>query len=647
MGQDFELSPEQRAIIGHHPGQHARVLAGPGTGKSFTAMVWLGHLVERHDGIRAKLLTFTRAATAEFAEKLRSGGLAEVIDAPQTVHAHALSVLVGMHDHALPSPLRIPDGWETKALVHPYLATHLRVRGHEDATVRVVRNLEAEMAAAWETLDPERVLIADVDPELRRAYVAAWNEHRRVFGYSLLAELPYRAGQALADRGEDHEPALDLLLVDEYQDLNRADIRFVTELSNLGVTIIAIGDDDQSIYGWRHAAPEGIRGFLDEFTTDASYPLTVSRRCGTKILNAASELIETAPHRAGKPALSSPDDATDGMFAYIRFRTTEDEANGVARMVAQRVADGVPAEEILLLARSSVDVWFRVLEPDFEARGLTISSVAWVDDALTEPALRRMIALGRLAENGEDPLAWWALTITLNERVGPAFDGYVQERRSPDETWGSALLRLHHEGFPELATGTKQRVAGVIEEVTALLGELDMGAELGASGWGGWLAERIDPGDASANASKLLEMVGQAVDPREGLSQFLNKLEPVGKDLAREETGGVRLMSMSQSKGLTVNSAIVLGVEEGMVPLERPGIDVNEERRLLYVAMTRATDFCVLTSAMRRKDQLARIGRPNVRAARGRSPLLADLTIGEYEDGPSLVTRMETAGPTG
>jgi superfamily I DNA/RNA helicase len=344
VGQDFELSPEQQAIVEHHPGQHARVLAGPGTGKSFTAMVWLGHLVERHDGIRAKLLTFTRAATAEFAEKLRSGGLEGVIDAPQTVHARALSVLVAI-------------------------------------------------------------------------------------------------------RGEDYEPALDLLLVDEYQDLNRADIRFVTELSELGVTIIAIGDDDQSIYGWRHAAPEGIRGFLAAFTTDASYPLTISRRCGSNILDAARELIETAPDRAAKPALSSPDDATDGVFAYIRFRTTDDEANGVARIVAQRVAEGVPAEEILLLARSSVDVWFRVLEPEFEARGLAISSVAWVDDALTEPALRRMIALGRLAENGEDSLAWWALTITLNERVGPAFDAYVQERRTPDETCEARFCGSTKPGF--------------------------------------------------------------------------------------------------------------------------------------------------------------------------------------------------------
>lgn len=640
MGQDFVLSREQQAIIEHHAGQHARVLAGPGTGKSFTAMVWLGQLVERHDGIRAKLLTFTRAATAEFAEKLRSGGLEEVIDAPQTVHAHALSILVGMQDHALPSPLRIPDGWETRHLVHPYLAKGLRKTGHE-ADVPLIRKLEDEMAAGWASLDPDRVLLTRLDPALRSAYVAAWNEHRRVFGYSLLAELPYRAGQALEDRGEDYEPGLDLLIVDEYQDLNQADIRLITELSRLDVTIVAIGDDDQSIYGRRHAAPEGIRQFLDDFHTDASYPLTISRRCGRKILDAASELIETAPDRAVKPTLSSPADATEGVFAYLRFSNTEAEAEGVARMVAHRVADGVPAERILLLARSSLDAWSSVLEPHFEARELSISSVAWVDEALAEPALRRMIALGRLAGNQEDSLAWWALTIALNERVGPAFDAYVRERRDPDETWGSALVRLYREGFPDLAAGTTARVTTVIDEVSSLLAELDTEADLGSSGWGGWLLDRLAKGEVPPAVAKLLDIVGQAVDPREDLAQFLNKLEPVGKDLAREETGGVRLISMGQSKGLTVNSTIVLGVEDGMVPLGRPGIDINEERRLLYVAMTRATDLCVLTSAKRRTGRLARIGRPNVRAARGRSPLLADLTIGQYEDGPEFVIGME------
>jgi DNA helicase-2/ATP-dependent DNA helicase PcrA len=125
---------------------------------------------------------------------------------------------------------------------------------------------------------------------------------------------------------------------------------------------------------------------------------------------------------------------------------------------------------------------------------------------------------------------------------------------------------------------------------------------------------------------------------------MLSQLETVGKDLASSEDSGVRVMSMSASKGLTVNTSIVLAVEEGIVPLEREGINLAEERRLLYVAMTRATDMCVLTYASRRSGQSARIGATNV-GTRNRSPLLKSLpgAAGAVENGLAWVARLTGA----
>ena len=98
---------------------------------------------------------------------------------------------------------------------------------------------------------------------------------------------------------------------------------------------------------------------------------------------------------------------------------------------------------------------------------------------------------------------------------------------------------------------------------------------------------------------------------------------------------------MSASKGLTVNTALVLAVEKGIVPLEREGIDLSEERRLLYVAMTRATEMCILTYASRRSGQSARIGAANV-GTRNRSPLLESLPggAGAAENGQAWVARL-------
>ena len=115
---ESELSDEQRQIVNHPIGIHARVLAGPGTGKSYTAAIFLGKL---HDPaspvVKSKMLTFTRAATAEFAIKLVQHDLAGVADAPSTVHSHALAVLLNLSSGQLPSPLRIPDTWEMDQLV--------------------------------------------------------------------------------------------------------------------------------------------------------------------------------------------------------------------------------------------------------------------------------------------------------------------------------------------------------------------------------------------------------------------------------------------------------------------------------------------------------------------------------------------------
>lgn len=291
---------EQQAVIGHDVERHGRVLAGPGTGKSYTAVALTERLASERADLRIRMVTFTRAATAEFARKMSDSELAALGGSPpSTVHAFALSLLMREQGAGLPSPLRIPDSWETKNLVRPGVSRGLKAQGYEDATPTLVEKLEREMAAAWQALDDSIVLATDIDPALRTAYVAAWSRHRDIFGYALLAELPYRAGQLVEDIGlPDGQP--NVLLVDEYQDLNEADIKLMRAVADEGVTILAIGDDDQSIYSFRMAAPAGIRRFLDEFDTDCDYPLSLSRRCGGGILDAANTLIASEPGRPPK-----------------------------------------------------------------------------------------------------------------------------------------------------------------------------------------------------------------------------------------------------------------------------------------------------------------------------------------------------------
>ena len=169
---EYEPTDEQQRILDHDPNRHARVLAGPGTGKSATLVALIEELVGRDPRPRIRLLTFTRAATAELAKKV-SEHPAAATERPSTIHSFSISVLLrnpGASD--LPEPLRIADDWEYGNLVRPTLAERAGVG------VRMLDRLVREMAAAWESLVPEED--AGIDAATRARFLGAWDEHRRI-----------------------------------------------------------------------------------------------------------------------------------------------------------------------------------------------------------------------------------------------------------------------------------------------------------------------------------------------------------------------------------------------------------------------------------------------------------------------------------
>lgn len=239
----FDPTPEQEAILRHDRTRHARVLAGPGTGKSTTMVALLDRLVAEDGSLSVRMLTFTRAATAELAEKIASHS--PNAGRPTTIHSFSISVLLrNPGTGGFPEPLRIADTWEFKMVVRPTLADRAGMR------VRLLDKLIQEMASNWESLtdyeDPE---ITGAD---RTRFGGAWNEHRRVLGYTLLQELPYALRRALQSHNDLDGINFDLLIVDEYQDLNACDLEVIKLVSEQGeCSVIGTGDDDQSIYSWR------------------------------------------------------------------------------------------------------------------------------------------------------------------------------------------------------------------------------------------------------------------------------------------------------------------------------------------------------------------------------------------------------------
>jgi DNA helicase-2/ATP-dependent DNA helicase PcrA len=426
---------EQQAVIDHDITRSARILAGPGTGKSATVVRLMLRIGEA--GKKGRLLTFTRAATNELKEKVAEHP--EVLDEPSTVHSFAIATLLANPGTSgLPEPIRIADDWEWKVLIRVHLGNLI------DCDVRLVERASAEMASNWESLeefeDPNR------PADIRNRFAGAWEQHRRIFGYSLLSELPFRLLRALEDHQDLDLGQWEFLVVDEYQDLNQCDLSVLKQITYRGRSLIGAGDDDQSIYSFRRAHPIGIRRFVeDDYPGADDYKLSISQRCATSILNWARHVIEGLPGRPSRPALTAAAHCLPGEARYLRFNNWDQEADGVARLVQWLTqTKGVAPEDVAIMFRSNHNqAWSGPLSERLQLYGVPVVNTGEVPEVLSEPSNRRLLALARLVVDKNDSLAWWTM-LHLTRGIGPAVrDHFYDAAVGANHRFVDQLLQEH------------------------------------------------------------------------------------------------------------------------------------------------------------------------------------------------------------
>jgi DNA helicase II / ATP-dependent DNA helicase PcrA len=589
-----------------------------------TIVSLVDRLLKADPSLKVKLLTFSRPATAELAEKVAGSGASVPTS---TFHSHAISVLLGNPgSYEFPSPLRTADEWETKNVVLPTLAARLGVPSS------VVKALFKELSSNWESLDPRED--PDVSAENRARFMGAWKEHRQVFGYTLPSELPYGLLQALKNHpdlaGVDH----DLLVVDEYQDLNACDLEVLRLCGERGVSILGVGDDDQSVYSFRKAAPEGIRRFLSDFSAAVDYTLTVTQRCGRRIVDWARHVISGDPDRPPKAPMTCAAQCSDGEVGLLSFRSEKSEAKAVAAVVKNLIErENVKASEILILFRGDYNQSFsKPIRKAMTELGIPSADPDAVARLCAEPSNRMFIAAHRLRARPTDSLAW-ATILRVTPGVGDTFFNYIYGiAKDQRRTFAEALLAEYQAGFP--GASVRKAALATVDAIQAWLVAHPLPEEEPDGGWQEWMLGAVDPKAVPSPTVGFINLLGDPESNEKGLKfdKYVGQLELAWRDKARAKSEGVRFMTMQASKGLTVEATIVVGVDEGIVP--RPDAPLDEERRLLYVAMTRARKYLYLTWARQRKGPTARSGTPRVGGRRSFSNFL--------EGGPVSTTDGET-----
>jgi ATP-dependent DNA helicase UvrD/PcrA len=576
-----------------------RVMAGPGTGKTFALKRLVARLL--HDGAapeRILVVTFTRTAAADLKREVQTLDV-EGCGAVRagTLHSYCFSLLNRnqvfeyLDRCARPLVTFLSYGvarFEAEPLLYD-LNNAESFGGVRDRTKRI-----HAFEAAWARLqsDDPGWPQDPLDRQFQDALLAWLRFHQSM----LIGELVPETLRYLRNNPASAElQAFDHVVVDEYQDLNRAEQVLIDHLARQ-VNQTIVGDQDQSIYGFlRHAHPEGIGSFHETHGGTHDEALLECRRCPQRVVRIADYLIKHNHLGQHEPILQTHPVNSQGEVRIVQWQTLEEEAGGVAHFIQHVVGDlGIQARDILVLSPRRL-IGYAIRDAVAEL-GVPVHSF-YHEEALEDDRAQLSFCLLTLLVNPEDrsALRFWLGAGSPSWREG----AYKKVRQRCEEEGISP-----REALERLVAGTLRipNTIALLERFQALQAELDRLRPMAINDLIDALFPNGEDGVMVLREAALLSAHAHP-DPR----QLLDLLRNIATQPEMPESGEfVRVMSLHKSKGLSARVVIVAGCVQGLIPaIDKkltPAIAVKlllEQRRLFYVAVTRAREWLVLSSALR------------------------------------------------
>lgn len=617
-----KLNSQQRAAVRHIDGP-LLVLAGAGSGKTGVITHKIAHLVQT--GVAAErvaAVTFTNKAAREM-----KGRVSTLMDAERargltvcTFHSLGLRLLQKETAAAGLKPgFSIFDGDDTDKLLGDLL-------GKDPALRKTARWSISRAKAAGVTAEQALATIeTDGEARLARAYVE-YQRHLRAYNavdFDDLLALPVTLLRADAELRERWQNRFRYLLVDEYQDTNGAQYALLKLLTGVRAAFTVVGDDDQSIYAWRGAEP----GNIDDLSSDFPHLTVIKleqnyRSCG-HILSAANHLIENNTRAFEKTLWSAFGPGERLRILPCADDNTEAE-RVVSELIAHRIRSGKYYGDYAILYRGNYQA--RAFERALRERNIGYR-VSGGKSFFEHAEIRDLMAYLRLLVNPDDDSAFLRIINLPRRELGPAtleqLGRYAGERHLSlfDAAKGIVVAgRLRGRGahrlgqFVEWAQGLMRR--GESAPPAQLLNTL-----MTDIGYADWLRE-ASANERQAkrkldNVAEFVQWLKRAAEPEDGqpktLDQVVTRLGLLDM-LSQRDDGSdsqrVQLSTLHAAKGLEFDHVFLVGVEEGLIPHHNSLAEdkLEEERRLLYVGITRARKTLVLTYCKHRKRQGKAVG---------------------------------------
>ncbi len=609
-----QLNPAQRAAV-EHGGGPLLILAGAGSGKTRVLAYRIAYLI-RVGGVRPQQLlavTFTNKAAREMlerVERLLGGPLARGIWIG-TFH-HICSRLLRRHGErvGLPRNFVIYDADDQLTLVREVLDTlGLEERRFPPALLLgMISKAKDEAIGPAEYAARAENFYEEIAGRVYAAYQAALRERGAVDFDDLLLET-LRLFEEAPEVLREYQERFRHILVDEYQDTNRAQYRIVGALAARHRNLCVVGDDDQSIYGWRGADIRNILDFERDYPDATVIKLEQNYRSTRRILAGAWEVIQHNPHRHQKRLWTdNPEGEPIGIYEAF---DGHDEARFVAETIRRHHEEGRAYREVAVLYRTNAQS--RLFEEQLLRAGIPYQVVGGVR-FYERREVKDVLAYLRLAHNPLDVVSLRRVVNVPRRGIGDVTLGRLEAFAARR---GTSLLEAmaSPEALAELPRAAARAVAefaGLVERLRDRADRVPAGdlieQTIAESGYREML-EREGTEEAYSRLENLRELVTvarefAATSGEESLEAFLQHLALITDiDTWQEQADRVSLMTLHSAKGLEFPVVFLVGLEEGIFPhartVEEEG-GLEEERRLCYVGMTRAKERLYITYARQR-----------------------------------------------
>ena len=606
------LNPQQRAAVENTEGP-LLVLAGAGSGKTRVLTYRVAHLMEK--GVPAwKILaiTFTNKAAREMAERVEqltgdAGSEAWI----STFHACCARILRrDIEKLGYKRQFAIYDTDDSTSVIKNILKSlNLSDKEYPPKAVRAMIS-----DAKNRMLSPEEWL-KDAGPDARnRKYFEAYRLYEKTLkGNNALDfdDLLMKTLELLAQNPpvlEYYQNRFEYILVDEYQDTNAAQYELVHMLSEKKRNLCVVGDDDQSIYGWRGADIRNILDFEKDFPDAKVVKLEQNYRSTGNILDAANQVIA---HNHGRKEKALWTQSGEGeKIALYHALDERDEAAFIAAMTRKLIAHGAKAGEVAVLYRTNAQS--RVLEEAFVRGGIRYR-VYGGQKFYERKEVKDLIAYMRALVNPDDDVSLRRVINEPKRGIGEStVEALAVYAADAEMSLMSAVLDAENAPLTARAQKLVGEFAELLIDLTEILYEKRPSEFLEALIDRTGYVRALEAAKSEENQSRIeniRELQGavseyEKLNPEATLTDFLENVALVSDtDNLNENGGSVTLMTLHSAKGLEFDDVFLPGMEEGIFPLSRAMFDdelLEEERRLAYVGITRAKRRLFLSHARTR-----------------------------------------------